>query len=80
MEIETTLIKLILIICGALIIGTLIYGINMLPAYKVIKKTLSILLIIFFVVWIVDLFMGPDFVSNWLLNWIKHLLHQNVSR
>ena len=79
MEIETTLIKLILIICGALIIGTLIYGINMLPAYKVIKKTLSILLIIFFVVWIVDLFMGPDFVSNWLLNWIKHLLHQNVS-
>jgi hypothetical protein len=79
MEIETTLIKLILIICAALIIGTLIYGINMLPAYKIIKKTLSILLVIFFIIWIVDLFMGPDFVSNWLLNWIKHLLHKNVS-
>jgi membrane protein YdbS with pleckstrin-like domain len=74
MEIETVLIKLILIICGAFIIGTLIYGVNLLPAYKFIKKTLSILLVIFFAVWIVDLFKGPDFVSNLILNWVKHLL------
>ncbi len=74
MEIETVLIKLILIICGAIIMGTLIYGITILPMYKFLKKALSVILVLFFTGWMVNLFMGSDFISDWITTWIRHLI------
>ena len=74
MEVETTLIKLILIICVALIIGVLYYGINLISIYKFLKKTVSVILIISFAAWTVNLFIRSDSISNLILNWIRRLI------
>ncbi len=74
MEVETTLIKLILIICSALIIGILYYGINSISIYKFLKKTVSVILIISFAAWSVNLFMHSDSISNLLINWIRRII------
>jgi len=71
---ETVLIKLVLIICGALIIGTLIYGINLLPVNKLTKILVSVILLVFFAAWTTNQFMGSDFVSNWIITWVKSLI------
>ncbi len=76
MEIEAILIKLILIICVALILGTLIYGISKLPLYKFLKKTLLVTLVLFFIAWTINLFMGSDFISDLITTWIRHLITQ----
>jgi uncharacterized membrane protein YwzB len=74
MEVETTLLKLILIICAALIIGILYYGINSISIYKFLKKSVSVILIISFAAWTVNLFMRSDSISNLLINWIRRLI------
>jgi len=76
MEVETALIKLIIIICVVLVMGILIFGINRLPIFKFLKKTLSIILVIFCVAWAVNLFVGPKLLSEEITTWVKHFIAQ----
>lgn len=65
---EAQLMKLILIISAILIAGIVIYAFNKLPVNEFTKKTITIILTILSAAWIVDTFIAPDIITNWLEN------------
>ncbi len=73
MSIDTPLINLMVILSAVLLIGIVIYMINMLPFNKFFKSLFSIIIIIALLVWMVNTFEAFKFIRVWIIHWVVKL-------
>lgn len=73
MSIDTPLINLMVIVSALLMIGVIIFMINLIPTGKFIKGLISTILIIVFLFWMINTFEAFRFLRTLITNWLtKH--------
>ncbi len=63
---ELLLIKFLVIISALIIVGVVIFAFNLLPISKLLKKFITIILIVLSAAWIVASYLPSNFVRNWI--------------
>jgi hypothetical protein len=66
MNSEFLLIKFLVIISALIMVGVVIFAFNLLPIGRLIKKIITIILVVLSAFWIVASYLPSNFVRDWI--------------